>query len=110
MQETYVFARTERRVPMSVAVRLSGFERPPDPEMTFTENVSSRGARVFSRKRWRLDAKVQLTSLPGNFQARSRVAYCQPVEEGFAIGVEFLEPQGQWVVQLAASPERTLNG
>jgi|SRR5580765_4843463 hypothetical protein len=110
MQETYVFERTERRVPMAVAVKLSGYERTPDVEMTFTENVSSRGARVFSKRRWRQDAKVQLISLPGHFQARSRVAYCQPVDEGFAIGVEFLEPQGQWVVPLAAAPERTLNG
>lgn len=110
MQETYVFERAEKRVPISVAVRLSGYDRSPNVEMTFTENVSSRGARVFSKRRWRPDAKVQVVSLPGNFQARSRVAYCQPMEEGYAIGVEFLEPQGQWVVPLAASPERTING
>ena len=110
MPNAFIVERLEQRIPMAVAVHISGHGRTPGVETTFTENVSSRGARVFSKRRWRQDAKVQLISLPGHFQARSRVAYCQPVDEGFAIGVEFLEPQGQWVVPLAAAPERTLNG
>ena len=94
---------------MAVAVHLSGNEQMPHVETTFTENVSARGARVFSLRAWQLGDSVTVASLPGDFRARSRVTYCQRVRSGgFAIGLEFLEPSGHWVIDLSAAPERTL--
>jgi hypothetical protein len=96
---------------MAVAVQLSGNERLPGVETTFTENVSARGARVVTTRRWQTDDRVLMISLPGDFRARARVAYCQRVRDaGYAIGLEFLEPSGNWVVDGSAAPERTLNG
>ena len=40
---------------MSVAVHITGHGRTPGVETTFTENVSSRGARVTSMRRWSAD-------------------------------------------------------
>jgi hypothetical protein len=106
-----VAPRTQNRIPMAVAVQLSGNERTPGVETTFTENVSERGARVATIRRWQTDDRVLMISLPGDFRARARVAYCERVRDtGYAIGLEFLEPSGNWVVDTTAAPERTLKG
>ena len=100
MEKTYSVARVERRVPMTIAVRLED-EDLPLAETAFTTNVSSHGAQVLTSRKWRTDAHVQLASMPGDFHARSRVAYCRSsVNNGevFVIGIEFLEPCGHWVV------------
>lgn len=100
MDKPYTVARIERRVPMTIAVRLED-EDLPLAETAFTTNVSSHGAQVLTSRRWRTNTRVQLASLPGDFHAKSRVAYCESsLENGevFVIGVEFLEPSGHWVV------------
>ena len=84
---------------MEVAVRILSDGPAPEVEETFTENVSSRGARVLSMRRRQPDDRLLLASRPGDFCATARVAYCQPLRgDGFAIGLEFLEPAGPWVV------------
>ncbi len=101
MGKAYPFHRYEKRVPMEVAVQISGNGRSPGVETTFTENVSARGARVVTIRRWRPNDRLMIASLPGDFHANARVAYCEPLRgSGFAIGVEFLEPAGRWVIRL----------
>jgi hypothetical protein len=103
--------RTENRLPMAVAIQISGNDRTPGIEMTFTENVSLHGARIITQREWRRDEQVQVASRPGDFRAKARVAYCERLREaGFAIGLEFLEPSGRWVLDSSAAPERTLKG
>jgi hypothetical protein len=92
--------RAERRIPMEIAVVLNGHRQVPGTESTFTENVSPRGARVLSVRRWETGDRLTLVSRTGEFRSSARVAYCQALQgNGFAIGVEFLEPKGRWVVQ-----------
>ncbi len=99
MAKVYVVQRTEKRVPIEVVVRIRSHGSAPELEETFTENVSSRGARVLTMRRWRPNDRLMLASTPGDFRATARVAYCQSLRgEGFAIGLEFLEPAGSWVV------------
>lgn len=96
---THSVTRGETRIPMAVAVQISGHAALPGTEMTFTENVSARGARVFSSRRWRTDDRLSIRTLTGNFEAQARVAWCAAASgEGFAVGVEFLNPSGEWVV------------
>jgi hypothetical protein len=84
---------------MEVGVHISGHVLLPGTEATFTENVSSRGARVLSTRPWKLNDRLMLTTPTGSFRALSRVTYCQMVPKGaFAVGLEFLEPNGKWVV------------
>jgi PilZ domain len=91
--------RRETRVPMEVGVELSGHARVPGSEATFTQNVSGRGARVVSVRRWKTNDHLVITMRTGSFQCVARVAYCQPVPHaGYAVGIEFLAPRGQWVV------------
>jgi hypothetical protein len=98
----YQINRRENRIPMEIPVVLDGHRRIPGAETTFTENVSSKGARVVSIRRWDKDAQLRLASRTGEFRSAARVAYCQPLRgDGYAIGVEFLETEGRWVVQSA---------
>jgi hypothetical protein len=110
MPKTFDVERLEKRIPMTVFVHISGQGRAPGVETAFTENVSSRGARVASFHRWRPNETIEIESLPGNFHARARVAYCQPKSEGFVIGLEFLEPSGRWVVNTPAISGKPLQG
>ena len=94
-----VAPRRETRIPMEVGVHITGHPALPGTETTFTENVSPRGARVLSVRRWKPNDRLTITSLTGSFRALARVAYCQLVPEtGFAVGLEFIEPNGKWVV------------
>jgi hypothetical protein len=87
---------------MEIPVVLEGHSQMPGVEATFTENVSAKGARVVSIRRWDKGAPLQIASRTGEFRSLARVAYCQPLHgDGYAIGVEFLEPVGRWVVQTA---------
>ena len=98
--KTFTFHRVEKRIPMEIPVVLNGHRNTPGSESTFTENVSARGARVVSTRRWDKDEPLTFASRTGEFRSSARVAYCQPLHgDGYAIGVEFLEPTGRWVVQ-----------
>ncbi len=102
MLHTFAVKRVERRIPMTVVVRISGHKRLPGVETAFTENISSRGARVLSTRRWRPNDMLKFESLPGNFRSAARVIYCRAQRDGFVIGLEFLEPSGWWVVNAPA--------
>ncbi len=97
--KTFDAVRCETRVPMEVGVHISGHRALPGTETTFTENVSSRGARVLSSRRWKINDRMMITTLAGSFQCVARVAYCHTVPQaGFAVGLEFVEPSGSWIL------------
>ena len=85
---------------MEIPVLIDGHRQAPGSESTFTENVSARGARVVSSRRWEKGEPLTFVLRTGEFRSLARVAYCQPLHgEGYAVGVEFLDPAGRWVVQ-----------
>lgn len=91
--------RGEKRIPMEVGVRISGHVDLPGIETTFTENVSSQGARIVTSRRWRPNDRLILATLTGSFHSIARVAYCESVPSaGYVVGIEFLEPDGTWVI------------
>src|SRR5262252_9278548 len=99
-RKNFAFHRADKRIPMEIPVLINGHRQAPGSESTFTENVSARGARVVSVRRWEPNERLTFASRTGEFRSPARVAYCQSLQgEGFAIGVEFLEPKGRWVVQ-----------
>ena len=110
MPQKFDIKRLEKRIPMTVAVHISGQESASNVETTFTEDVSSRGARVPSVRRWRINETLKIESLPGGFQALARVAYCRPHLEGYVIGLEFLEPSGRWVINAPLGSGKPLQG
>jgi hypothetical protein len=97
--KTSAVPRRETRIPMEVGVQITGHPAQPGTESTFTENVSPRGARVLSMRRWNTNDRLTISTLTGAFRAIARVAYCHTLpESGFAVGLEFIEPTGRWVV------------
>jgi len=100
MNKSYPVERREKRVPMAIAVQLSGHINIQGTESTFTENVSANGARVYSVRPWRKNDRLWLASLPGGFRSLARVTYCQALAgQGFALGLEFLERAAGWVIE-----------
>ena len=105
------FPRTEARIPMTVAVNISSLQQLPGVETTFTENVSARGARVVSTRRWQPGDRLCFALLPGDFRATARVVYCHPQRDvEFAIGLEFLEPAARWFSSSPAGSGDHLHG
>lgn len=103
--KSFSVLRRDARVPMEVEVQIYGHTILPGTESTFTENVSARGARVLSTRRWKTNEQLVISTTAGSFRSVARVAYCQPVPRaGYAVGLEFLEPSGSWVVDGATSP------
>jgi len=98
MAKNYAAPRYEPRIPMEVPVQISGHSEMPGVEMTFTQNVSARGARVLTTRRWR-QHDMLLVASPSGFKSPGRVAYCESARgENFVIGVELLQPTGDWVI------------
>ena len=90
--------RMEKRIPIIIIVRLS--QRNMDTseeERTYTDNVSSHGARVFSQNSWKPGELARVTSVRDEATILGEVIYCQRHESGlFCIGLKFLEPAVQW--------------
>jgi hypothetical protein len=109
--KSQTIVRRENRVPMAIAVQLAGPGGAQGVESTFTENVSANGARVYSLRAKRKNERVFISSLPAGFRSLARVAYCQALQEqGFALGLEFLEKSAGWVIDnpaVGAPPQRT---
>ena len=104
-QERRMMRRFDMRLP--AIVRLEG----KTDVHTETQNVSARGARVLSVRRWNINDHLSFESLPGDFRAKARVAYCVRLrDDGYAVGVEFLEPVGHWVLGPLSASGNNLHG
>ena len=89
--------RSERRIPKRLPAQLSEIGEPASKEMTFTENVSPRGARVSTVQRWQAGTQVLLTFLQNGIQSQGSIVYCQCVQGGnFALGLELLWDVRRW--------------
>ena len=92
-----VVRRFEERVPLTVRVDLCSLDVRHRAQEGLTENISAHGARVVSNSPLRLNERLNLWSLPGDFRARARVVYCEPVgHNSFAIGLQLLATTGDW--------------
>lgn len=86
--------RVEKRIPLEMPVRISGVQNlgPADPmEKTTTENVSTHGVRVLTRRALPPQERLLVTSLGAREELiPARVVYCQPLAEGlFGVGLQF---------------------
>jgi hypothetical protein len=92
-----VARRLEERVPLTVRVDLCSLDVRHRTQEGLTENISAHGARVVSPTPWRLNERLNLWSLPGDFRARARVVYCEPLgRSSFAVGLQLLASSGGW--------------
>lgn len=90
--------RMERRLPIIVVVRLARRESADidSEERTFTDNISSHGARIFSRQPWQPGEAVSVTPLH-QASACGRVIYCQKLPDNrYSIGLQFPDRPVNW--------------
>jgi PilZ domain len=93
-----VARRLEERVRVSVRVDLCSLDVRHRTHEGLTENVSAHGARVVLNRPWKLNDRLNLWSLPGDFRARARVVYCEALGvNSFAIGLQILASAGEWI-------------
>jgi hypothetical protein len=90
----------ERRLPIIVVVRLT--HCPPagtdGEERTYTDNISPRGARIFSKQPWQPGDTVRITPLNGN-SVCAKVIYCQRLpDDRYGVGVKFQGRPVTWSI------------
>ena len=81
--------RSEKRI--AEAVEVTGYRSDGSglPKGTFTENVSTRGARIVTVSKLELGGTIAIHS-PYGFRLNGRVVYCEPLLGGkFAAGLVF---------------------
>ena len=101
------FGRNEKRLPISVPVYLATLEEPRAHESTSTENVSSHGARVVSKRSWRPGEESLITPQMGELSQVGRVIYCLPsAGDRFCLGMEFLDRAADWGEHSSVWPSR----
>jgi hypothetical protein len=89
--------RLEDRTHLAVRVDLCSLDVRQRIQECITENISTHGARVVSSKPWKQNERLNMHSLRGDFRARARVAYCEPLGvNSFAIGLQLLAATGRW--------------
>jgi hypothetical protein len=89
--------RLEDRLPLTVRVDLCSLDVRQRAQECVTENVSTHGARIVSSRPWKRNDRLNVHSLPGDFRARARVIYCEPLgTNSFAIGLQLLAAAGNW--------------
>ena len=92
-----VARRLEERLSLKVRVDLCSLNVRLRAQEGVTQNVSAHGARVVSNKPWKRNDRLNLLCLPGDFRARARVVYCEPLgPNSFAIGLQLLAAAGEW--------------
>lgn len=89
--------RYEKRSSTAVAVMLTSLDPGFPTELTLTENISGRGARVVTKRLWSANDSLVIKSLEGDLQSEARVMYRQPIRENvYAIGLKLMAPKGNW--------------
>ena len=90
--------RMERRLPIIVVVRLAQAEHggADREERTYTDNISPRGARVFSIRPWQPGDAIRIAPRDED-PAFGNVVYCQALPDGrFIVGLNFRDRPITW--------------
>ena len=80
--------RCEKRKPIELAAVLSRVNQGFYMESTFTENKSSHGLRVITKKTWRPGARLVVRFAEDDVEEEASVVYCQRLgNKKFAVGL-----------------------
>ena len=91
--------RSEKRLPVTVPVRLSTFAAGSGEveEKTHTDNLSSRGARLCSIRSWRPGDQVEVDAVDQGPPIEGEVVYCEKLDNArFFVGLKFRRGLARW--------------
>lgn len=91
--------RVEKRIHLELPMQISSLQKPGSRDLSekmTTENVSTHGVRVLTKRALPLQERLLVTSLTGSDRPiPARVVYCQPLAEGvFGVGLRFEKGEG----------------
>jgi hypothetical protein len=106
--------RFEARVLLRLAVLMRSASDPALECLALTENVSSRGARILTKRPRKSGELCELSALAGDVFVSARVVYCERLaSRTYCIGFELQDPQQDWwhgkIAFRAAPQERKLS-
>jgi hypothetical protein len=82
---------------MAIPVCLVTVEQLLIADQAMTVNVSPRGARVITRRRWQPEEQPRLASSTGELGLPAKIVYCEPLRSGdFCIGLQFPSTVMDW--------------
>jgi len=96
--DPWLNGRMEKRLPIIVVVRLAQHASAgvDGEEKTYTDNISPRGARIFSKHAWEPGDALRITLLNGH-SACGKVVYCHKLpDDRYGIGVNFQDHPVTW--------------
>ena len=104
----------EKRVPIAIIVQFAPLEGKclDAAELTYTNDVSSHGACVISKRSWKIGEMAEVSSLEDERALRGRVIHCEKrSDERYAVGLVFLGDQVTWsrYLRYACPPLRVEN-
>jgi hypothetical protein len=83
--------RIEKRAVAAVPLILMAAGDQGFSEQVTTENLSSQGARVISKRPWEPGEQVRIVTLTGEYQRPARVIYVRPLlNHTFRVGLQYL--------------------
>ena len=90
--------RVEKRIPLELPLQISGLKSlglADLIEKTTTENVSTHGVRILTKRALLPQERLLVTSLSAREEPiPARVVYCEPLTEGvFAVGLQLEKAQ-----------------
>lgn len=89
--------RLEGRLTLPVVVYLADPGKPEAAELVVTENVSARGARVLSKRRFETGAQMHVFPLNNNPRLLAQIVYCHKMSfNSFWVGLQFQENFPDW--------------
>jgi len=89
--------RNEKRVTVTIPVCLVTAQKVLIADQAMTVNVSPRGARVITRRRWQPEEQPRLASSSGELGMPAKIVYCEPLTNGgYCIGLQFLSTVIDW--------------
>jgi hypothetical protein len=80
--------RSEKRTQVELAVVLFSLNERPVKETALTENVSPRGLRAITKRRWQSGTRLAVTFDEETTPGQARVVYCERLaNKRFAVGL-----------------------
>jgi PilZ domain len=90
--------RLETRTSARVRLELSSLDEHSIHEIILTENVSHHGACAVTKTRWPPNNSALVRFLVEDVSVRARIAYCNPLGDTFAVGLQFSTAIDPWTV------------
>jgi hypothetical protein len=89
----------EKRLPIAIVVYLAQARNQSikEPEVAYTDNLSTHGACVISSRTWELGEVVEVASLKDRTALRGKVVHCEKrSDDRYAVGLSFNGYQVTW--------------